>query len=32
MNRPIPILRGSRVTLRPPAAGDAEAVVELPIF
>lgn len=25
MNRPVPVLRGPRVTLRPPAAGDADA-------
>ena len=25
VNRPVPVLRGPRVTLRPPAAGDADA-------
>jgi RimJ/RimL family protein N-acetyltransferase len=32
VNRPVPILRGSRVTLRPPAAGDAEAARRIGVY
>ena len=32
MNRPVPVLRGSRVTLRPPAAGDADAARRIGVY
>ena len=32
MNRPVPVLRGPRVTLRPPAAGDADAARRIGVY